>query len=229
MTHCSHTVRTRILAFAFVIGSLVIGAPGAIAGLSWDLATDYSTSSNPTGPWSLGRKFSPEGLDFTVLNVRWNDGRGTTGWYLGNFGHGGPSVADSAPYLWAKNNSNGLPVVRWTSPFAGNFDVGAIFTGADSRGVDNRVFVVVDNHTVFSDIVSGALDTSEYVPTRLHLDAGDTVDFLLSWNGGVYSEYGWTKLAATIAAVPGAVPEPVTHTLMLLGLGLLGLRRCIGA
>ena len=129
-------------------GLICLASSAAALGAGWDLVGQYSIASNPTGAWSYGRKWSATAPGLDVFGVRW----GSYGWYMGNVGHGGPSiqgVAGSSVILWAKNNSNGLACARWTAPFAGRFTLHAAFVGADSRGVDNNVYVVVDGVQLF--------------------------------------------------------------------------------
>lgn len=183
----------------------------ANAAQSWDFGSSYSTTSNPNGAWSWGRKWAVEGGSFDLFTVRWD-----SGWYLGNWGHGGPSIADHCA-IWAKDNSNGYPVVRWTCPEAGAYNISGSFTGADSRGVDNFVYVVVDEQTGFSDRVTSDGDSAPFSLDDLQLQQGDSIDFVAVWGGGVTSESSWTHLGATITTVP----EPASIIALFGGLGSL--------
>lgn len=154
---------------------------------TWDMSKEYSITNNPNGVWSYGRKWSPEGKEFDLMTVRWGD----SGWYLGNWGHGGPSI-QSGPNLWAKNNSNGLPVVRWTTPVDGYYNFSCKFTGVDSRGVDVIAYVTLNDSVVFNNHIEGYHGSSNFSLDFLNLQKDDHIDFLIKWNGGVYSEYSWT-------------------------------------
>ena len=211
--------------FLFSMSFFALISPVAKAS-TWDITTDYSSVNNPNGVWEYGRKFTVESNAFDLMLFRW-DSTGTVpsggiGWYMGNWGHGAPGMLDGngttvGPRLWAKDNSNGMAVVRWTSPQAGSYSVDALFTGADSRGVDNFVYVAVNDSMVFSDRVSFNLDTAGYSVGNISLQAGDHVDFMIAWAGGVNSEYGWTEVEGTISAVP------VPAAAWLFGSGLIGL------
>lgn len=179
-------------------GLICLASSAAALGAGWDLVGQYSIASNPTGAWSYGRKWSATAPGLDVFGVRW----GSYGWYMGNVGHGGPSiqgVAGSSVILWAKNNSNGLACARWTAPFAGRFTLHAAFVGADSRGVDNNVYVVVDGVQLFTARI---VDNTTIVPfdaQELQLGAGSTIDLVVQWAGGVYSEYGWISASAHVS------------------------------
>lgn len=165
-------------------------------GAYWDASDDYSINYNPNGVWSYCRKWSVEGTAADVMTVRW----GGSGWYLGNVGHGGPSI-QSGPILWAKNNSNGYPAARWRAPKRGIFSVGGRFRGADSRGVDSYVYVVVNGTIVFAGRVQGYQQAVAFALGPMSMDAGALVDFVVVWAGGVYSEYSWTGLDALITSL----------------------------
>jgi len=168
------------------------------------MQAEYSTTVNPTAPWTYGRKFTVESPTVDVLNVRW----GSTGWYLGNFGHGAPSIqlgpvaadiqAGPGLVLWAKNNSNGYPVVRWTSPNAGYYAITGKFVGGDIRGVDTRVYVVVNGSTQFAGAVIGYEAEQPFALNDVYVAQGSYVDFVVVWNGGGSSEASWTSLIGAI-------------------------------
>ncbi len=183
------------------------GAPTPTPITTWDAGADYSVGSNPNGPWSYGRKFNVEGGSFDLMTVRWGD----SGWYLGNVGNGGPSI-QGGPELWAKNNGNGLPVVRWTAPETGLYRITGKFIGADSRGVDSQVYAVVSESSQFAARVTGYQTEKQFDLGAQPLAAGDPVDFIVQWAGGVDSEYSWTQLDAVITLVAlenAPTPTPV--------------------
>jgi hypothetical protein len=211
--------RKRLL--TLVVASLLTLTCYSYAGLStgvWDVSADYSGASNPNGQWSYGRKWSPSGTGFDLFWSQWGS---YGGWNMGNTGHGGPAI-QAAANLWAKDNSNGLPAVRWTCPESGPYSLDFTFQGVDSRGVDANVFVAVDGSLRFSDHIGAYLGTASYSPGTVVLEQGDLLDFVVQWNGGVYSEYSWTYLTGTIKAVP----EPASLSLLAFGaLAILRRRR----
>ncbi len=153
-------------------------------------------ASDPNGAWTYGRKSSAQGTALDVFTTQW----GTDGWYLGNVGNGGPSI-QGGPEMWAKDNGNGLPAIRWTCPQSGIYSVNVAFTGADSRGVDNNTFVAIDGKIVSTSTVAAYGASTKYAPKDLQLKKGDTLDFVIQWAGGVYSEYGWTTVTGQIKSV----------------------------
>lgn len=173
---------------------LVVDYP--FPGASWDVSGDYSITHNPNGVWSYCRKWSVEGLAADVMSVRW----GSSGWYLGNVGHGGPAF-QAGPILWAKNNSNGYPATRWRCPKDGFYRVEGTFRGADSRGVDNFVYVVVAGQIVFADRIRTPGEQVAFELDPGFFEAGASIDFVVVWAGGVYSEYGWTGLNAVVSRI----------------------------
>jgi hypothetical protein len=160
---------------------------------TWDYIKDYSLERNPNGEWSVGRKWSPESTNFDLFTTRLGD----SFWYMGNYGHGGPSVAGGG-WIWAKNNSNGLPCVRWTSPESGEYSLNSSFTGIDNRGMDALVFIYINDSLIFNDKIQAYNVTIQYNNEKLYLKKSDNIDFVIKWNGGVYSEYSVTSVSAII-------------------------------
>jgi hypothetical protein len=167
---------------------------------TWDIVANYSTTSNPNGVWSYGRKWTVESSSLDLMTVRFNN----VAWWFGNLGHGAPSVWDPGQWgtnnisLWAKNNSNGLPVVRWTSPEPGSYKLTGTFVSADSRGVDSFVYVVINGTIRFNSRITSAVQVAPFSFDQVALAQGDYVDFVVVWGGGVYSEYSVTGVTGTL-------------------------------
>jgi hypothetical protein len=160
---------------------------------SWMMADEYSRTNNPNGVWSYGRKWGPEATAFDLMTVPW----GASGWYLGNVGHGGPSIQGGVD-LWAKDNSNGLPCVRWTTPEDGLYSLTSRFLGYDSRGVRVFTCVAVRDTLRFTGTIVANGDSTTFAADPLYLRRGDPVDFLIQWAGGIYYETSWTLVNARI-------------------------------
>lgn len=183
----------------------------AISGMSqgsWNIATDYSGSSNPSGAWSYGRKWSATANAMDLFTVQWDSG----GWYLGNVGDGSPSVSPGGPQLWAKYNDNGLPCIRWTCPETGYYDISGGFTATDNRAaVDVFVYASVNGSIVFSNRFLQYLQSASFTNNLAYLNQGDFVDYTIAWGGtGGGGLYNWTTVAATIST--NLTPQTATAT-----------------
>jgi hypothetical protein len=162
----------------------------AVVTKEWDMSKEYSGDNNPNGVWSYGRKWSATDTDFTLLTVKW----GSNGWYLsGSNGH--PSI-QGGPNLWAGDNGLGFPVVRWTCPSTGNFNVNGFFIGADSRGVDVTVYVTLNNATIFTGTVQAYDAKAPFLFNKLSIQKDDKLDFMIKSNSG--GSYDWTVVNGTI-------------------------------
>lgn len=188
----------KSLLFITMLLSMIFTDTNAYAHIEWDFYNDYSKTNNPNEAWSYGRKWTVVGTDFDLFTTSW----GSSGWFMNNWGHGGPSVQLFEEVkgidMWAKDNSNGYPVVRWTSPKSGKYDINGKFTGADSRGVDTLVYVVINGSTKFSGAIKANEEVSGFFLSQVELTKGDTVDFVVVYNGGVYSGYNWTAVSGKI-------------------------------
>jgi hypothetical protein len=162
---------------------------------SWNMSNDYSGTYNPNNAWSYGRKWRADSNSFTLMTVNW----GTKGWYFGNSG-GNPSMqAGGNPVeLWAYDNSNGLPTVRWTSPTSTYYQFTASFTGGDSRGVSVECYVALNNQVVDSASISLNGASANFSSDTLFINQGSYIDFLIKWNGQVPASYSWTDAKAII-------------------------------
>jgi hypothetical protein len=168
---------------------------------TWDVAGQYSLANNPNGAWSYGYKLVPTG-DFTLMTyiLRNQDG---TFWLRAN-GIWSPSIVAPGyfpgPQLWAGQNTSGIPAIRWTCSTPGTYRVHATFIGNDGA---TRVLVAIVNGstTVFSGAVQALGSTASHDGT-VSLQAGDHLDFVVSWDGtSSYTPGGWTGLTGTISTV----------------------------
>ncbi len=164
---------------------------------TWNASIDFSITNNPNGAWSYGRKLAPNASSFNLFTQVYNG----QNWWFGNYGHGGPAV-QSGPNLWAKDNSNGFPVVRWTSPSTGAFALNSTFIGIDGRGVNVLVYIALNDSVIFSHNVTAYLDSTTYSANRINLNRGDHIDFLIKWNAGC-TECAWTLAKAIIRKYGG--------------------------
>jgi hypothetical protein len=196
--------RTTIHASALFLALATSG----ICADSWDIAAGYSTTSNPNGPWSYGRKWTVQGTAMDVFTYCC-DPAGF--WWFGNWGHGGPALhtswTETGPSLWAKNNSNGYPTDRWTCPKTGNYNIRGRFYADDSRGMDAFVYAVINGSITYSNRIQTFPRSVSFTNDSVSLSEGDVVDFMIVWGGGVYFEYSNTGVAGTITEVGPELPR----------------------
>jgi hypothetical protein len=183
--------------FSLFLTSLLLLQGSDVKCQVWNMATGYSCTQNPADVWSYGRKWNPASTSFDLVNQIWSN----CWWWMGNWGHGAPAIMiwSQLPSMWAKTNSNGLPAIRFTSPSTGLFTINGKFNGIDSRGVDNHVYIVMDDSVVFTARLTHYLDSVSYSAENIPILQGSHIDFIVQWAGGVYSEYGVIEVDATIS------------------------------
>ena len=183
---------------------------------------DFSSSSNPTPPWSYlyDNGAGPQLLTVTPTGMP----AGLSGWWNGialpnavsvfknNTGapltyNGGNTVQPSdVLYVDPENYS---AIVRWTAPSAGMWSIGGRFEGIDVPPHSPKLEILENSTTV----LLGPTTVSSYgqvVPfgNTLDLQPGDTIDFIVALPAsGDYTFLG-TGLAANISLVQGDIPEP---------------------
>lgn len=155
----------------------------------WNMADDFSGVSNPNGVWSYGRKWIPNGSSFDLFTHQT--------WWFGNSGHGAPNVRAGIA-MWAKDNSNGLPVVRWTCPEDGNYKLESTFTGTWEGGVSVITYITINDSIYFSDNITGHLESVNYANDKINLSQNDYIDFLIKFNGGITPESSWVTVKAVL-------------------------------
>ncbi len=215
-------VKTMMRKQIAVIAAIMWAMPEASAAMSWNIVDDYSTTSNPIGPWSYGRTFTTTVETFNLLPSRWhNVSAGGTGWYLGG-SQWWPSICDPAVcgglpgvWMWAFNNSNGYPVARWTSPASGYYDISGQFNGYDDPAIDNIGYVTVDGVIAFNEHVGHSSPVTAFGLEDVFVPMGGTVNFFSVWSGNGEAD-AWFSVNATIStANVSPVPLPGGLALML--------------
>ncbi len=196
---------------------------------TWDLITDFSTTTNPKGAWTYG--WEPAGTingTLTPYDTIYFNG-GSTQWYdsahhsgdltptiwKNGFGYtvdGVPNGAVSMHPGW----DNSFSVARWTSPVAGQVSVSGYFGAGD---IGSMSYYILVNGTVQQEWLSDP--GTENFSFNTTVASGTTIDFILGVPIG--GGYGWgnTPVEATITGGPAAVPIP--GALLLFGPGLVGL------
>jgi hypothetical protein len=191
---------------------------------TFDVAADFSATNNPNGVWSYGWSSTltsalnlypdivnhSNGLDvWTVLS-----------WGCPNVSHNGTgSAIDESGIIWQPGQFSLHPGgggeyshARWTAPYAGTFDIAAMFTGTDFwRGPTTDVHVLHNDTSLFDGLINGFGNTSSFSMT-VSVGIGDIIDFAVGY--GINDNYNDnTALSATISAIPAP------GALMLGGIG----------
>ncbi|MCU0721392.1 MAG: PEP-CTERM sorting domain-containing protein [Pirellula sp.] len=217
----------------FVVTSLATFSSNAFADLSYDVATDFSFSSNPKGAWAYGWTSSLGGTFTLSVDKRIFDG-GLQQW-MGNpnsepevFGH--PSVFFN-PTSSPAGNGYFVPVngvafhpglagahtaIRWTAQLSGSYNLQSEFTKLHFGSTSIHIF---KNDSEFFTGITG--DSPLTFNSQFDLSAGDTITFIAG--SGLDGYFGdSTGVVARITAVP----EPSSVTIVFLSLlgGLLN--RC---
>jgi hypothetical protein len=212
--------------FASVITLLValpLGVRGATAAI-WDVAADFSTTSNPNGAWSYGDSSSltsPIALYATTGSVDpanpqvfyWYDASTVDG--NQNPNAVGKNMGAPANVGWINVPSGafvlnaqggGFSHATWTAPSSGLYSLSSTFTLEESVLVHQvDTYILANGSILFSQVLSQSDYLNPYsFESQLFLTAGETVDFVVSnpFNGGCL-----TQLSATISS---SVPEPAT-------------------
>lgn len=221
-------MKVRCLSILFLLLALGL-VPSAQAGLTYDVAADFSTASN-SGVWTYGYwdvEVGPVG--FTTYNhtaaLPGYEDSGVVGWAFGDSGWADPNVnkntstetVNAYDITWTPGTvamggdgyNQYATVVCWTCPEDGVYSVDALFTGVQNTGAWAN-WLVTRNKDVDAPLaVQQWMGYGQMLSLSGHLtlSTGDTLDFI---SHGMQH----TSLSATITQVP----EPSTFVLLVLGL-----------
>jgi hypothetical protein len=197
---------------SYLLTCLVVLSISALPSLAttYDVAADFSPTSNPAGAWSYGWS-SELTSPFDLYTFTFND-RDIDNW----------TITDTSPPSVSHNGTSGeitlLPETitwqpgqfalhpgaageyshaRWTAPADGTCGITAEFTGIDQTGTTTDVHVLHNGVSLFSGSVVGFGDT-ELFSTNISVDAGDAISFAVGYGTGGYWD-DTTALAATIS------------------------------
>ncbi|MFM7074868.1 MAG: Ig-like domain-containing protein, partial [Planctomycetaceae bacterium] len=183
---------------------------GATAQPTWNMASDFSTASNPNGVWTYGWQSSTDptvdGFEaFTRAGSReWSrpSGDAPVIW----FNDGGPAHGVPSGSMCLHPGPSSEPAIaRWTAPFSGAFTFEGSFGAGDSAVLDAYVRV---NGTPIWETIDFSSD-KPFSITRT-LAAGDRVDWLVT---GGYA-YGSTPLSVKVTGTPSSL-YPINDRLVV--------------
>ena len=210
-------------------------------GTVWDLATDFSTTTNPNGPWSYGYGFWG-GTSFTALPQS-NDIfspptlTGLNGWWLASDPWQLPVLAKNTTaaaldvygsivpaggilaYPGHAASSTDIVMARWTAPATGIYHVNASWTRLDPTNNTSEAHIFKNLGTAPVDLfgaVTTVVNPSFYYGGDIPLVAGDTLDFAVyaSTDGPGTDGIG---LSATITEIIPVISELPTLTITKVG------------
>ena len=190
-------------------------------GVTYDVAADFSTSSNPNGVWSYGYALTLGG-SFTL----YNQAGSTLGIDYWSLSGGVPDVAHNstpnpvslgtplfAPYQAALHPGQygEYSIFRFTAPVAGSYQLQTSFSGIDTNGTTTDVHVLTNDAVIFSGSVNGfGPGTGPGLVTNLVLQANDRVDFAVGYGSdGNYFDDATGIQATLILAVPMLTVQPL--------------------
>jgi hypothetical protein len=223
-----------LMVLVLLAATILLGLSGPAAATTWDLATNFSISSNPNPPWTYG--WSPD-LASSYVVTPYTHGLSSTssGLYpLQVWSDGTPSFTNPSLFYNPTGNSVNISTLTvpahqvavhpgasgqyshalWTCQSDGYYQISATFTAYDSTTTD--VHVLVAGISQFSGSVTPSGGPVSYNSGQLYITQGQFVDFAVGKGGNDYNN-DTTGLAAAISMVP------LPSTLLLLGSGLAGL------
>lgn len=233
MKNYLHWMRRKALLCTVMVGLLFVA--GSSYAFTYDAASQFSATNNPSGVWSYGYTYALGGTFNLYPNTTlWSSG-GIEGWVDNSIAQSGvPTVAyNPTGSSITQGTVTLLPgqmlfhpgpttysVVQFTAPSAGTYDVTAQFEKVDWDGRNYNTYVyVLENGTPLMGptSVSGfEIPTSLFASGPLSLIAGNTIDFVVQAGDSGYL-YNSTGISAQVSAVP------VPPSMLLLAPGLLGL------
>jgi hypothetical protein len=191
-----------------LITCVVVLVLSVVPGLAttYDVAADFSPTSNPTGAWAYGWS-SQLTSALSLYTMSYND-RGIDIWWRGsqpNVSHNGTSeeiTFNPESITWQPGQFSLHPGpageyshAQWTAPAEGTCNIAAEFTGIDQTGTTTDVHVLHNGVSLFDGSVVGFGDTESF-SAAISVAAGDTVDFAVGYGTG-----GWWDDSTALAAV----------------------------
>ncbi|MBI2842160.1 MAG: carboxypeptidase regulatory-like domain-containing protein [Armatimonadetes bacterium] len=219
----SARVGMGILMLGVMVGFVLSISASVMAQGPWDLATDFSTTSNPNGVWRYGGKMSVTASSFSTATSKPDWGNGYMGWayplvmkdtsgagWDDGYSYVEPGMVTEAPGV----NTLLLPMAatRFTSPVTAKLNVYARFTGryyGGASGTTTDVHVVRSGVSLFDAVINGFAgwggvgawgDFEQIFSSDVTVASNGTIDFVVgAYNGSNTGDM--TGVEVTISVV----------------------------
>lgn len=193
------------------------------------VATSFSTDSNPNGLWSYGYKNGIAGP--LILNSEFGRDLGLVYWRS--------NLVSGIPAIWFNSQSttqtnaagtvvlapgqlaiqpgpNGeLGIIRFIAPSNGIYRVTGAYSGVAPQGTTTYVYLARNGATFFETSANGfGPGTSPAFNVSTSLQAGDNLEFVVTWGANQNSALDATGIAATICWVSDLPPPPPPPTIV---------------
>jgi len=222
-----------------ILSFLGVGEKAQAAPILFDVAADFSATSNPNGAWrygwstTTGSGFNLDTTQAVVSSLNVWEG------IPGSDGFGNPSISfnptvnpivlsgtswEPDRVVFHPGRAGQNAVIRWTAVAAGMIDIDVSFQGRDSvTGATTDVHVLHNISPLFSGLVTGfGPGSGPTFSDTLPVLPGDTIDFTVGWGVNETPLSDSTQLDARIEFTAAAVPEPTSVALLAVGsMGLI--------
>ena len=238
----------RKLSILAVMAATSLFATPAMSAVTYNLSSDFSNINNPNGVWSFTQgatalahypiPITPNALNVAAANGYWGTGPGfnTAPFVIRTTSNGSAAVGyDNNAFLTgdvilhSTNPGNGADLfVNWTAPASGIIDVfGSVWYAHTPVDRSNDVVLTLGATNLITTTLTNAITRSNafgFSNLGLTVAAGQVISFRFKPTVGQQfgSVAGLNETVIFTANAAGAVPEPATWGMMLLGFGLVG-------
>lgn len=103
-------------------------------------------------------------------------------------------------WMWAKDNEEGCPAIRWTCPKAGRFNIKGSFGGEDKSFAEVLAYVVVNGAVVLEGKVMKG-EALGFNVKDVPIQSEGKIDFVIKWGGAGDAAGNWTKIDGVVRRV----------------------------